>query len=532
MLRAVRAVAVGTVVLMISLGGGATLAQKSGGILRMPIGDSPASMSIHEEATRIAVTPMMGVFNNLVLYKQDEPQNSMQTIVPDLATSWSWSEDGTRLMFSLRRDVAWHDGKPFTARDVRCTWELLLEKSADKLRANPRKAWYQNIDEVTATGDYEAVFHLKRPQPALLALLASGYAPVYPCHVSPKDMRLHPLGTGPFKFVEFKPNEYIKVVKNQNYWKKGRPYLDGIEYTIIPNRSTAILSFIAGKFDLTFPFEVTVPLLKDVQSQAPQAICELRPLNGSANLIINRDAPPFDKPEMRRALMLALDRKAFIDILTQGAGDIGGAMQPPPEGVWGLPPDILGSLPGYGPDLEKNRAEARQIMQKLGYGPDKRLEVKVSARNIPTFRDPAVILIDQLKEIYIDGELDAVDTANWYPKVNRKDYKIGLNLTGLGVDDPDAQLYENYACGSQRNYPGYCNPELEKLFEQQSIESDQQKRKRLVWEIDRRLQEDQARPIVYHLRFATCWQPRLKGLKIMVNSVFNGWRFEDIWLDR
>ena len=104
-------------------------------------------------------------------------------------------------------------------------------------------------------------------------------------------MRQHPIGTGPFKFVEFKPNEYIKVVRNPDYWKKARPYLDGIEYTVIPNRSTAILSFIAGKFDMTFPFEVTVPLLRDVNSQAPQAICELVPANAYANLITNRDAP-------------------------------------------------------------------------------------------------------------------------------------------------------------------------------------------------------------------------------------------------
>jgi peptide/nickel transport system substrate-binding protein len=82
-------------------------------------------------------------------------------------------------------------------------------------------------------------------------------------------------------------------------------------------------------------------------------------------------------------------------------------------------------------------------MEKRGYGPDKRLEVKVSERNIAIFRDPAVILIDQLKEIYVDGELDPIETANWFPKIYRKDYKIGLNLTGIGVDDPDAQFYEN-----------------------------------------------------------------------------------------
>src|SRR5882672_4041245 len=166
-----------------------SLAQKSGGVLRVYHRDSPGSMSILEEATNSTEIPMMGVFNNLVLYKQDEPQNSLQTIIPDLATSWSSSEDGKQLTFVLRQGVKWHDGKPFTARDVRCTWELLLDKAADKLRGNPRKAWYQNIDEVTATGDHEATFQLKRPQPALIALLASGYAPIYPCHVAPKDMR-------------------------------------------------------------------------------------------------------------------------------------------------------------------------------------------------------------------------------------------------------------------------------------------------------------------------------------------------------
>ena len=156
----------------------------------------------------------------------------------------------------------------------------------------------------------------------------------------------------------------------------------------------------------------------------------------------------------------------------------------------------------------------------------------MATRNIPTYRDPAVILIDQLKTIYIDGELDTVETANWFPKIARKDYQVGLNLTGSGVDDPDQQFYENYACGSERNYTAYCNPELQKLFDRQSAESDQEKRKALVWEIDKQLQEDVARPIISHNRGGTCWQPQLKGLSLMVNSIYNGYRFEDLWLDR
>ena len=123
----------------------------------------------------------------------------------------------------------------------------------------------------------------------------------------------------------------------------------------------------------------------------------------------------------------------------------------------------------------------------------------MSTRNVAIFRDPAVILIDQLKEIYIDGELETIETANWFPKVPQG-LHVGLNLTGSGVDDPDQQFYENYACGSQRNYTGYCNPELDKKFDQQSMETDQEKRKRLVWEIDSKLAGGRGRPIIYHLR--------------------------------
>ena len=506
-------------------------AQKRGGVLRLWLLDSPASMSIHEEATVVAERPVMGVFNNLVLFDQHVPQNSIDSIVPELAKSWSWNEDGTELTFPLHEGVKWHDGKPFTAADVKCTWEMLKGEGAEKLRVNPRKAWYTNLDRITTNGDYEVTFHLKRPQPAFLALLASGMSPVYPCHVPPKDMRQHPIGTGPFKFVEFKPNEAIRLTRNPDYWKPGLPYLDGIEYTIAKNRSTVILAFIAGKYDLTFAGSLTVPLTHDVEKQRPDAICEIPPGSVSTNLIVNREKPPFDNPELRRAMALTIDRKSFVDILTDGIGLQAAAMQPPPGGLWGLPKEMLEQLPGYGPDIEKNRAAARDIMKKLGYGPDRHMKVTVSTRDIPPYRDPAVILIDQLKEIYIDGDLEPLDTTQWYPRVMRKDYTVALNLTGTYVDDPDALLYENYACGGVGNYNAYCSPEIDKLIDRQSMEADQEKRKKLVWEIERRLTEDGARPLVYFNRGGICRDPKVKNLTVTVNSIYNGWRMEDIWLD-
>jgi peptide/nickel transport system substrate-binding protein len=519
--------------LLVALSGsGTAFAQKSGGVLKIGQFDSPASMSIHEESSNTAEGPMMGVFNNLVLYDQHVAQNSLQSIRPDLATDWSWDEDRTRLTLHLRHDVKWHDGQPFTAQDVKCTWDLLAGKSSEKLRPNPRKAWYRNLQEVTTNDDYEVTFHLQRPQPALLALLASGWAPVYPCHVSPRDMRTHPIGTGPFKFVEFKPNEVIRVTRNPQYWKTGRPYLDSIEYPIIKNPATRVLAFVSGQIDMIQPYTLTPSLMKDTMAQASQSICELVPQNISRDLLINRSRPPFDDRDLRRAMALSLNRKAFIDILEDGRGDIGAAMMPPPEGRWGMPPEIAETLPGYGFDVQKNRAEARQIMQAHGYGPDRRLAVNVSTRNTAQGVNTTVVLIDQLKEIYIDGEVEPIDNALWFAKVMRHDYTVALGSTFNGVDDPDQIFYETYACGAENNPDGYCNPEIDKLVDQQSIEFDQKKRKQLVWEIERKLAEDGARPIIYHTRAATCRQPYIKGFDSMVNSVYNGWRFEDLWLDK
>jgi peptide/nickel transport system substrate-binding protein len=269
-------------------------AQKQGGTLTTGHFDSPASVSLLEESTNAVNRPMMAVFNNLVMYDQNVPQNSPKSIVPDLATSWAWNEEGTELTLPLRKGVKWHDGRPFTANDVKCTWDLLTGKSAEKLRINPRKSWWDNLEKVSSNGDYEVTFHLKRAQPAFLALLATGWTPVYPCHVSPRDMRTRPIGTGPFKFVEFQPNQVIRVAKNPDYWKPGKPHLDGIEYPIIKDVSTRLLTFMSGKSDF-YP-GVTMPQLKDVKSQAPQAVCQIFSANVGRNLLVNREAPPSTMP--------------------------------------------------------------------------------------------------------------------------------------------------------------------------------------------------------------------------------------------
>src|SRR5713226_10677204 len=177
-MRRFRTLAVAGGLLSATLVADTALAQKPGGTLRMYHFDSPASLSLHEEVTFAALGPAMGLFNNLVMFDQHVPQTSFSSIVPDLATDWSWDSSKTELRFRLHEGVKWHDGKPFTANDVKCTWDTLLGKTNEKIRLNPRKAWYQNLEEVTTKGDYEVAFHLKRPQPSFIALLASGWSAV------------------------------------------------------------------------------------------------------------------------------------------------------------------------------------------------------------------------------------------------------------------------------------------------------------------------------------------------------------------
>ena len=502
-----------------------------GGTLHVYHPDSPASMSLLEETTISVVAPIMSVFSNLVVFDPKVPQNSIKSVIPELATEWAWNDGGRQLDFTLRRDVRWHDGKPFTAADVVHTWNLIQGKLDDKLRINPHAPWYDNVEQVVARGDGAVSFHLKRPQPALLQILAAAGAPIYPAHVSARDMRANPIGTGAFKFAEYKRGEVIRLVRNADFWKPGRPYLDGVEWSIVPNRSTALLGFVSGKFDMTFPAGVAMPLLKDVLAQVPDAVTHIAPTGVCGNVTINHTAAPFNDPKLRRALALALDRAEYVRLMTDNNALVGGAMMPPPNGVWGMPPAMLETIDLYSADVEGRREEARRIMAAAGYGPEKKLAITVSARNLPNYRDAAIILIEQLRNVWIEGTLETVDTAIWDSKMIRRQYTVAFNQTGSAVDDPDVVFFENYACGTSRNFGGYCDPELDRMFLAQSLEADQEKRQKLVWEIDRKMQREAIRPMMYFGISATCWHKRVHGLSPTSNSLYNGWRMEDVWLD-
>jgi peptide/nickel transport system substrate-binding protein len=189
---------------------------KRGGTLTSVIIEDPPGFSIHEAATVSTVWPMMPCYSNLVLFDQQKPQETVDTVVPELAERWSWQDNHRNLVFFLRKNVKWHDGKPFTAKDVKYTFDVVREApdAPAKLRLSPRKDWYSNIDAIETPDAHTVVFRLKRPQPSLLLMLASGYSPVYPAHIPVADLRQRCVGTGPYKLKEFVRGQYVDLEWN------------------------------------------------------------------------------------------------------------------------------------------------------------------------------------------------------------------------------------------------------------------------------------------------------------------------------
>jgi peptide/nickel transport system substrate-binding protein len=506
---------------------------KTGGVLNvMQREDLPQGFSIHETATISTVWPSMPCFSNLVLFDPLKKTESMDTIIGELAEKWSWQDNYRNLVFFLRKGAKWHDGQPFTSRDVKYTFDMIREApdAQAKLRINPRKDWYANVDRIEAPDSHTVIFHLKRPQPSLLMMLASGYSPIYAAHVPVANYRTGCVGTGPFKVKEWRKGEFIEYAKNPDYFVKGRPYLDGLRYVVIAERGTRTAALQAGRLDVSFPGETTVSIAEQLKKAVPQMVFADTSQNVNDNLLLNTRKPPFDNVKIRRAISMAIDRRAYVKAVHQGGAAVGASMAPKPFGVWGLPDKDLNQLPGYGKP-EEDKARARKLLAEAGFTPSNPLKVEVKTRAIAIYVDFSSFVINELKQVGVEATLTQIETAQWHPLATRRDFLMGTNLTGIGPDDPDANFYENYACGSPRNYTDYCDEQVMKMIDQQSQEIDPKKRLGMVWQIQKKLEEDGARPMMgWRMDRFAMW-PHVKNL-VPHQSIYNWGRMQEVWLDK
>jgi peptide/nickel transport system substrate-binding protein len=505
---------------------------KRGGILNSVLTEDPPGLLVHESATISNVWPMSPCYSNLVIFDPLKPLDSAETVIPELAEKWSWQDNFRNLVFFLRKNVKWHDGRPFTSADVKYTFDAVREApdSVGKLRTSPRKDWYANVEAIEAPEPHTVVFRLKRPQPSLLLMFASGYSPVFPAHVPVAELRQRCVGTGPFRQKEYLRGQLIELERNPSYFVPDRPYLDGIRYTIIRERGTRLAALQAGRIDAFMPLEMTKAMADAARAQAPSLVITEVGQNGSDNVILNHKRAPFDNPAVRRAVNLALDRNAYVRGVRQNGAVTGAALMPKPLGFWGLPEPELRTLAGYR-DPAQDKAEAKRLLAGAGHGPDKPLRVDLVTRTLPIYLDLASFVVDQLRLIGMEATIKQLDTAAWFPALSRRDFQIGANLTAGGFDDPDAYLFENYKCGSPRNYTDYCSDEMDRLIDQQSQELDRAKRLKLVADIQRKLEADVARPMLgWRKEYFARW-PYVKNL-VPHNALYNYGRMQEVWLDK
>jgi len=507
-------------------------APKSGGWLNLRLReDLPQGFAINESPTISTMWPAMPCFNNLVLFDPLKPTHSADSVIGELASSWVWQDSYRKLVFVLRSDVKWHDGKSFSSRDVKYTFDLLREApdAPARLRFNPRREWYANVEGVDAPDPRTVVFRLKRPQPSLLLLLASGFSPIYAAHVPAASYRTGCVGTGPFKVKEWRKGEFVEFVKNADYFVKGRPYLDGLRYVLISDRGTATAALQAGRVDVAFPGETSKPIADQLKKAVPQLV--MTPVNTSVldHLIINTRKPPFDNPKVREAVSRAIDRRALIAAVYQGGAALGASMAPKPYGVWGFLESNLRALPGYGnPGDEKTKA--RTLLVEAGFGPNNPLRVEMLTRGLPAFTDLSSFVISELRRVGIDTSLRQVETAQWGPLQARGEFLIGTDRNGVEPDDPDANFYEYFGCRSPRNYSGYCNEEIAQLIDQQSQEPDPKKRQGLVYDIQMKLERAAIRPVLdWRLDYFTVW-PHVRNL-VPHHSIYGWGRMQEVWRD-
>lgn len=387
---------------------------------------------------------------------------------PDLATSWTVSDDGLTWTFKLREDARWSDGQPFTADDVAFTFnEIALNP---KLGAN-HASEFQAVQSVEAVDPHTAVFHLKEPFASLPSFLTY-YSGIIPKHVfegvsDPWSLnsfnKEHPVGTGPWMVSEYVQGSHVTLVPNPYYWGP-KPKVKSIVFKIVPDANAQVAQLLSGDVDM---LSVEDPSLIEKFKDDPNLVTERVLTNVYYFVFLNLDDKRFQDKRVRQALLMAIDRDAMIKDLLKGYGEVATGPIPPLQGQYY---DKNAKLWPYDPE------GAKQLLAQAGWtpGPDGTLQkdgqpfvIHMLAGQIRQLV-PATLLVQHYWEaIGIKVTVDVLDWNSYIQKaiVNR-DYEASLAWWSTPAD-PDVLSY--YACSAAHtgnNIPNYCNPDLDRLLEQ------------------------------------------------------------------
>ncbi|MGH2348124.1 MAG: ABC transporter substrate-binding protein, partial [bacterium] len=475
--------------LVFGMTSGATVAQapRRGGTLNFIVSAQPPSFDAHREATFALIHPARPHYNLLVKF---DPQNYPK-VVPDLAERWTISADGLTYTFKIRRGVRFHDGSVLTSRDIKASYDRIIFPKGDVVSA--RQATYEMVASVDAPDANTVVFRLKWKSPSFLQAVASPWNWIYKAEIIERDPHWYErnvMGTGPFKFVEFVRGSHWTGVRNENYWVKDRPYLDGYRALFITSAAAQVNAIKSGQALVEFR-GFSPPQRDDIlASMGGRATVQESGWVCNNIVVFNTKRKPFDDARFRKALSLAIDRWGGSEALGKIAfvGPVGGVMRP--SGPYETPRADLERIAGYGRDINAARAQARRLLAEAGVSEG--FEFNLLNRNIQMpYSFVGVFLIDQWRQIGLRVNHVVKETGPYLADERAGNFDAAVDFNCDFYDDPDLQLVKFISADkSPLNYGGYTDRILDRLYTEQSRSLDEAHRIALVRQFERRLLED------------------------------------------
>lgn len=458
-------------------------AQKRGGTLKVSNGGDPPDFDVHQTATYLSQFIGAPCYSALMRVDPDNPGR----LLPDLAEKAEVSADGKTVKFQLRKGVVFHNGSALTADDV--VYSLNRIKSPPKGIVSPRKGLLGNVEEIRADGALGVVVRLAQPQPDFLLLVSNPFnvivsrAVAEPLDSQGQGVKRQVVGTGPFQLTKAVDGQYYELNRFDRYFGTA-PMLDRIQFFPIRGEVERGAALQSRRIDACFFFaneSVLDPLRK------VQGITALRrPTPTFINLIPNVTRKPFDDPRVREALSLAIDRDAFIKTVgpLSGAFFHGRGLMPPDSPYSLTEQEIKAfggydSLPGLGGDVNENRKRAIALLDQAGV--TKGTKVVILARgDVPAFRDSAINIAGQLKQIGLDASVDIRDAGAFYKMETGGDFQLVTHSVAMGGSAVDQILGEGYTSYGGRNYGMWKDDAIDNLYREQSRELDPTKRAALI----------------------------------------------------
>ena len=458
---------------------------RRGGVLTWFDYGDPGRLDVHAESPLVVQQATAGVYSGLLHYDPDDPSK----VTGDLAERWAVSPDGKTYTFHLRRGVKWHDGQPFSSADVKATFDRLLDPKfkSPKCGASlkPIVAAVEAIDPNTVE------FKLKFPAAPFIPSVASAWCRIAAKHVLAKFPDLNSpeaqIGTGPFKFKKYERGSLIEWERNPNYFIPGLPYLDGVKQYILTGGPTQLAAAKAARVML---WDAWPPMRKTQADELRQARgneVEIyqAPINTIYVIYLNSTRPPFNDPDLRRAVNLAVDRQELVNKALEGAGVPCAILDPKLVGDFALPLEEVQKAPGCRQPKDQDIAEAKRLVEKHHPGG---LDIEIAVRSVGNYVDRAQILIAQLRRIGIRGTLKTYESAAGYAVFGKGDFTIIASQDrSMDVADPSGVFHIAYTTEAGSNYGRLSDPKIDELADRALREPNRERRKQLYWELQRHI---------------------------------------------